>query len=395
MGFLSKVWKGVKKVAFSIVKPIKKAFKKFGKFMGKLGVLGQIAMMFIVPWAAAQIGTMWMGAGQAMSAYAGVGSSIVNAAGNAMTFVGNAVSKVGTVFSNITKGVTETLGNFAKTASNKMFGTSFDAAANFFGPGDSAWSRGTEKFGSLTTDFKKLEITTNEMLSEVGPTSVDASLSGRVDNIMGGRIEGIAGNTMPSIEHLNTTSGLVGTTNTSTLAATAFDTSAVISELGIQDSASQSLLGVQIPTARGAVVAGTTPRPTFGELVTQAGRDTVAGIQNIPTKLGEKYTTFMDDPIGPVTDMLGKNLMDTAYVKGATAIGLMDEPQEPEDYFMPTSMPNSQNFMVDPQLAAGAQPIMNARAFEQNVTFNPNPYGYTAFQYNQYMSQYGQNSQTA
>jgi hypothetical protein len=58
-------------------------------------------------------------------------------------------------------------------------------------------------------------------------------------------------------------------------------------------------------------------------------------------------------------------------------------------------MPNSQNFMVDPQLAAGAQPIMNARAFEQNVTFNPNPYGYTAFQYNQYMSQYGQNSQTA
>ena len=52
MGFFSKAFKKIKKgfkSAFkSIGKGIKSAFKKFGKFMGKIGVVGQIAMMFIL-----------------------------------------------------------------------------------------------------------------------------------------------------------------------------------------------------------------------------------------------------------------------------------------------------------------------------------------------------------
>ena len=47
MGFLSKVWKGIKKGFKAIFKPIKKVFKGFGKFMNKIGIVGQIAMMFI------------------------------------------------------------------------------------------------------------------------------------------------------------------------------------------------------------------------------------------------------------------------------------------------------------------------------------------------------------
>ena len=47
MGFLSKVWKGIKKGFKAIFKPIKKVFKSFGKFMNKIGIVGQIAMMFI------------------------------------------------------------------------------------------------------------------------------------------------------------------------------------------------------------------------------------------------------------------------------------------------------------------------------------------------------------
>ena len=49
MGFLSKVWKGTKKAFKKIGKGIKKAFQKYGKFMGKIGILGQIAMSFIMP----------------------------------------------------------------------------------------------------------------------------------------------------------------------------------------------------------------------------------------------------------------------------------------------------------------------------------------------------------
>jgi len=49
MGFFSKVWKGIKGTFKKIGKGIKKTFNKFGKFMGKIGILGQIAMMFILP----------------------------------------------------------------------------------------------------------------------------------------------------------------------------------------------------------------------------------------------------------------------------------------------------------------------------------------------------------
>jgi len=50
MGFFSKVWKGVKGTFKKIGKGIKKAYKQFGKFMGKIGIVGQVAMMFILPY---------------------------------------------------------------------------------------------------------------------------------------------------------------------------------------------------------------------------------------------------------------------------------------------------------------------------------------------------------
>ena len=49
MGGFSKIFKGIKKGFKKIGKGIKGAFQKFGKFMGKIGILGQIAMMFILP----------------------------------------------------------------------------------------------------------------------------------------------------------------------------------------------------------------------------------------------------------------------------------------------------------------------------------------------------------
>ena len=49
MGLLSKAWKGITKPFKSIAKRVKKAFKSFGKFMGKMGIAGQLAMMFILP----------------------------------------------------------------------------------------------------------------------------------------------------------------------------------------------------------------------------------------------------------------------------------------------------------------------------------------------------------
>ena len=161
MGFFSKVFKSVGKVFKKIGKGIKSAFKKFGKFMGKIGILGQAAMFLIMPYVGAALGGMFTGAAGALATntVGGALGAVGQAAGKVMQFVGNTVGKAGTVFSNITKGVTDTLGNFAKTASNNMFGTTFDAASNFFTGGDSAFSRsfgGDSRFQNLTTDFSKI-----------------------------------------------------------------------------------------------------------------------------------------------------------------------------------------------------------------------------------------------
>ena len=75
MGFFKKIFKGVKKGFKSIGKGIKSAFKKFGKFMGKIGILGQIAMMFIMP----GIG------GALMKGLGGIGSGILGTAATATT----------------------------------------------------------------------------------------------------------------------------------------------------------------------------------------------------------------------------------------------------------------------------------------------------------------------
>jgi len=161
MGFFSKIFKGVKKGFKKIGKGIKTAFKSFGKFMGKIGVLGQIAMMFILPSIGgalmeglASIGTKITGA------LAGSGSVVLQGAGRVLQGAANFISKGANVFRNVTEGVTNFIGEFSKTAANKLSSTLgfervpfADASANFFGSGDTAWSRSTSSFTNRMTNL--------------------------------------------------------------------------------------------------------------------------------------------------------------------------------------------------------------------------------------------------
>ena len=61
MGFFSKIGKGIKSAFKSIGAGIKSAFKRFGKFMNKIGVLGQVAMMFILPGVGSMLAKAWSG----------------------------------------------------------------------------------------------------------------------------------------------------------------------------------------------------------------------------------------------------------------------------------------------------------------------------------------------
>ena len=49
--YLKKAWKGVKKVVKKIGRGIKKVAKGFMKAIGKLGVVGQLGLMFFMPYA--------------------------------------------------------------------------------------------------------------------------------------------------------------------------------------------------------------------------------------------------------------------------------------------------------------------------------------------------------
>ena len=207
MGFFSKIGKGIKKVFKKIGGAIKKGFKKFGKFMGKAGILGQIAMMFIIPGiggalmkgiggafkglvgataegvkAAAVTSQSAAAAGSAASTAVGTGtataaqtatikagelatksltklmdkgilkgsikgaleatrgtgllgssSGLANGIGSVLQAAGNFVKVGAKAFSTVTEGISSFIGEFSKTALNKIPGINIGSAAPTMG----------------------------------------------------------------------------------------------------------------------------------------------------------------------------------------------------------------------------------------------------------------------
>lgn len=462
MGFFSKIFKGVKKVFKKIGKGIKSAFKKFGKFMNKIGILGQVAMFFVMPYVGAALGSMWTGiagqtaaqtastaagaavaqaattagatataaatagataaantastiaAGQAVGATAAqvsastvalgtakatglmAGNAVARGVGHVMQFTANTVSKVGTVFNNITKGVTDTLGNFAKTASNKMFGTSFDAASNFFGAGDSAFSRSfgdQSRFQNLTSsesvfeNFKKDRLAETEaklstrsgqkaMEQAVAESGGDSRAYGQTDFIADPNIEQAIGR-----GDTNLTASLDPTIqDPQALANNAFqpDVSEVLDSLKKPPEYKFSVNPDQLPSLDYNVDA-----PSLLERLK-------TGVEGIPDAITKKAGEIADDPLGYAFKGTEESLQKQMNLRVGQELGILEKPEYNVQNVSNVAYVPSMDSFASPQSQYGAPEIMDARAFEQQVTFNPNPYGYTAFQYGNYMSQFGQ-----
>lgn len=142
MGFFSKIWKGVKKGFKKLFKPIKSVFKKFGKFMNKLGIVGQIAMMFIpIP----GLGALMSGLGGMVSSAAntligvagkGIGGAIARGAGHVLKMAHTVGGKISQGFRTVTDGVKSFIGNTGKYLANKIPGVNISSApTSFFGKG--------------------------------------------------------------------------------------------------------------------------------------------------------------------------------------------------------------------------------------------------------------------
>lgn len=115
MGFLSKIFKGVKKVFKKIGRGIKKVFKKVGKFMGKIGIVGQIALSFLLPGVGALIG-------KAAGAMMASSSAIVSGAGSFLNAAVNIGAKAGSLVKSVGDGVLKVVGKTVGTAVNKIPG---------------------------------------------------------------------------------------------------------------------------------------------------------------------------------------------------------------------------------------------------------------------------------
>jgi len=460
MGIFSKIWKGVKTGVKSIGKGIKSAFKKFGKFMNKIGVLGQIAMMFILPGIGQALGSMWTGiagqtaaqgaaaaasasasavagataAGATASAAAAAGataaagvataasglagatgalSGIANAAGNMMRFVSSTVGKAGTVFNNITQGITETLGNFAKTAGKKLGfkGDMFvNAADNFFGPGNSATSRSfgeASRFSNLTESksfftardaqyesaFKataeeaskaitegKPEITTDarrpttDMSADyekgsfqnvsVETPEIGADLSDKQYNDLAGQID-----TKEYIKQGFSPKGIKGDIEYDFGGKKMY-----VSPEGLSKMDNSRLFErFQTGEMRGGA---------FSEGIKDIGQNFL----DLPKNMYNEGKSFLSNPLEGAT---GK-LQNKAITRVAQEIGIEEKPVF-NQYSYGADIPEFQTADVG---TYGAPELMNARAFEQQVSNNPMAYGYTAFQYNGYMNQTNQYTTT-
>jgi hypothetical protein len=124
MGWLRKkakqIGKGIKKIG----KKLKKVIGKIAKPFAKLGIVGQVALGFLMPWAA---GAIFKGFGTLASTMAGSSSLFVKTAGSLMKGVHWGATKIKGAFTKVTDAISgglETITGKAK----EMFGIGADAS---------------------------------------------------------------------------------------------------------------------------------------------------------------------------------------------------------------------------------------------------------------------------
>ena len=120
MGFFKKIFKGIKKVFKKIGKAIKSAFKKVGKFMGKIGVIGQLGLALIMPYALPALGGL--ATGMMGTQLGGALGAVVKGAGHFLNAAVKVGTRVGTAFKSVTSAVTDTIGNMVGATINSLPG---------------------------------------------------------------------------------------------------------------------------------------------------------------------------------------------------------------------------------------------------------------------------------
>lgn len=151
----------LRKKAKQIVKGVKKVFKKVGKAFGKLGVLGQIGMMFLMPTMSGALGSFFGKAGKlsdwssTLLSKSGIGAK---ALGHGFNMINKAATFGGRIYTTVTEGISNGLDRVTNFAKGKGFGLSEDRTSIF--AKDVATPKAPESLTKILEAEKPFDITT-------------------------------------------------------------------------------------------------------------------------------------------------------------------------------------------------------------------------------------------
>jgi hypothetical protein len=344
---IKKVFSGVKKVVKKIGRGIKKAVQGIGKFMGKIGIVGQLAMSFILPGIG---GALMKSIGGFVGRMAASSSPFISGAGKVLQAAGNFAKAGHSAFKTVTEGVGSFVKEFTGAALKKVpgmdrvFPSLADAPDSFFKGKDSAWSK-------VQANVVK---NGNEVIA-----NFDKAI---------GRTPKVA-------------------TTGSSIAKKIKVKDATVSAKDMKDmGAGPETFEVEKFTSDDVII----DKPTIGEVKLPeksllertaefGGKlkdEAITAIQEIPDKIIEAP--------GKLVDKLDKTVSEGLESKVLQAVGLEDKPEYTTVYEGSTYVPS-----MDVSMSAGsyASPEINDRAYQMSV--NPsgfsmsNPWGNPANTYQQ------------
>ena len=153
MGWLRKIGRKIGKVIKKVGKGIKKGLKGIAKGINKLGIVGTIAMMFIMPY----IPVLWTNLGTFASGLTASSSVFAKAAGYALKGIYHAGKIGGKIYSTVTNAITGTLARIpgvsnVTEAISKTFNNAMDWTRQKLGIGDP-----TAYYSKASLDYKEFQ----------------------------------------------------------------------------------------------------------------------------------------------------------------------------------------------------------------------------------------------
>jgi hypothetical protein len=294
MGLLGALFKPFKKLVKKIGKKVKKVFKKIGKAIGKLGIVGQIGMMFLMPYAAGALGSFFGTAGT-LSKW---GATLLSKPGIGRAALGhtlNAINTVGTTIGKVYTGVTDTISN------------AFDTVVN----------KGREILG-----VPKAPVSPGTVPSEVAITEGQAIGEGRIV----ARQENLS-KILGDYNEANRQS-LFGSPDiriTDTIGKRA-EASLLAPEKAVADEAFKNLIAnIEGPSLTAPNVEKPNMFKRAGDFVTE---NIQQGLADATQQAGEKLQAMVTDPVGQITDEVTGRVKETATTKLMETIGLKEPTQE-------------------------------------------------------------------